>query len=485
MKVKNVKTLTAKLTRHSLIAAALVVAPAMSTLFVGALAPTELGVWQLGQVQAQELIKPATERPETRRVPGLNQSLNEDLSEVQELVDPQEEGNKPDLPEALEKLQDMEDEIDTYNPYEQAQIFNFLANVHFQLDNMDKTIEYFQKVVANSPKIPSGLEASSWQVLGKLYMQEEEWDKALAAFKNWAAMVNNISATQYYSLSLLFYQMGDLDRALVHVNQSVNMYEQEGKVPEENWYAMQRLLHYEKEDYYSTIEVLKKMVRHYPKISTWRQLSDLYSLTEQFDRRLHTLEVVYLLDGLDKENVLLSLASMYLERDYPYKAAKILNRGIYEDEIIEPTSDNLQLLANSWSLAQETDKALVEMEKAAEKSDDGELYARLAGLYTLQDRYEDAVEAGEEALERGVDRPDQVHMRIGTAYVNMGEYDKAIEELRVAAKDKRSQQTARQWIRYSQKEQEREERLAAEKKRMEEMQRKREERDGLVLPTAS
>ena len=484
MKVNNVKTVAAELAKRSLIAAVLVVAPAMSTVFVGALVPTQTDAWQLGRVKAQELIRPATERPESRRVPGLNQSLNEDLSKIQELVDPQEEGNQPNLPKALNELQELEDEIEDYNPYEQAQIFNFLANVHFQLDNMNKTIEYFRKVVNNSPKIPSGLEASSWQILGKLHMQEEEYDQALEAFRKWAAMVSSISATQYYSLSLLFYQMGDLDRALVHVNQAVNMHEGDDKVPEENWYGMQRLLHYEREEFFKTIEVLKKMVRHYPKITTWRQLSDLHSLTEQFDRRLHTLEVVYLLDGLDKENALLSLASMYLERDYPYKAGKILNRGLYEDEIIEHTSDNLQLLANSWSLAQETDKALVELQKAAQKSDDGEIYARLAGLYTLQERYEDAVDAGEEALERGVDRPDQVHMRIGTAYVNMGEYDKAIKSLRVSAKDKRSQQAARQWIRYSEKEQEREERLAQEKKRIEEMEKKRQEREGLVLPSA-
>ena len=243
MKVENVRTVAAVLAKRSLIVAALVVAPAMATLFVGAWAPSEHSVWQLGQVQAQELIKPATERPDTRRVPGLKQSLNEDLSEVQELVDPQEEGNKPDLPEALDKLQDMEEDIDSYNPYERAQIFNFMANVHFQLDNMDKTIEYFRKVVASSPKIPTGLEASSWQVLGKLHMQEEEYAQALEAFQNWAEMVNSISATQYYSLSLLFYQMDNLDRALVHVNQAVNMYEGQDKVPEENWYGMQRLLH--------------------------------------------------------------------------------------------------------------------------------------------------------------------------------------------------------------------------------------------------
>jgi len=143
------------------------------------------------------------------------------------------------------------------------------------MDNPRKTIEYFRKVVANSPKIPSGLESSTWQVLAKLHLQEEEYQQALEAFENWADMVTMISASQYYTLSLLFYQMDQQDRALVHVNKAVEMHEQDDKIPEENWYSMQRLLYYEREDYQNTIEVLKKMVRHYPKISTWRQLSDL------------------------------------------------------------------------------------------------------------------------------------------------------------------------------------------------------------------
>ncbi|WP_347331509.1 tetratricopeptide repeat protein [Marinimicrobium locisalis] len=466
---------------RSLLAAALVTAPAVSTVVADAFAPE--AAWTLGTAAAQELIRPASEPPEPRRIPGISQRLNEELSEVQSFIDPEEDsGQEPDLGEALNLLQEMESNISEYNAYEQAQIYNFLANVHYQQDNTLRTIEAFEKVVARSPQIPTGMETGTWQVLGKLHMQEENLDAALEAFKNWTNLVTSINADQYYTFSLLFYQMGQEDRALAHVNKAVSMTEAEGKVPDENWFAMQRLLYFEREDYQATANVLEKMVKHYPKVSTWRQLSDMYSLLERFDDRLHTLEVVYLLGGLDKENILVSMASLYLDREVPYKAAKVLDKGIYEDEIIEPTARNLELLANSWSLAQETEKAMMEMEKAAEKSDEGDLFARLSAIYMLNDRYEESVDAAKEALDKGIDRPDQVYLRMGTAYVNLEQYDKAIEVLKEAAKDKRSEEAAKQWIKYSEGEKKREEELRRQEERYQERKKKWEEEDGLSLP---
>lgn len=486
MTVNNMRAFVAGTLNRSLLATALVTAPVVSTTLVNGIAP-EQSVWSVGVAQAQDLIQPASERPESRRVPGVSQGLSEELAEVQNFLDPEEpedgsEQVEPDPDEALRLLREMESNIDDYNAYEQAQIYNFLANVHFQLDNIERTIEAFEQVVSKSPKIPSGMETSTWQVLGKLHMQEENFEEAVEAFERWTELVTSIDPDQYYVFSLLFYQMDELDRALVHANEAVRLAEEDGKIPEENWYAMQRQLYFEREDYENTAKVLEKMVRDYPKISTWRQLSDIYSLLERHDDRLHSLELVYMLDGLEKENILISLASLFLDREVPYKAAKVLDKGIYEDEYIEPTSKNLELLANSWSLARETDKAMEEMEKAAEKSDEGNLFARLSALYMLEERYEDSLDAGEEALDKGVDRSDQVYLRMGTAYVNMGEYDQAIETLEEAAKDKRSQEAAKQWIEYAKREQKREEDLEKEKERIEEQERKREEQDGIVLP---
>lgn len=477
MKVTNARAFFKNALNRSLLASALLVAPLVSTTVMNEIAPDQTWL-SVGQAQAQ-LIKPSTEQQEPRRVPGVSQDLIKKLTEVTAVIEPDPEeqpGVEPDLQRGLRMLQEIAEDMDEYNAYEQAQVHQYLANVYYQLDRPEKTLENFEAIVSKSPQIPTGLETNSWLFLSKLHMQEENYQKAINAFEQWAKMVNSINADDYYFASLLFYNMGNEDRALTHVNEAVRIAEEAGKTPDENWYSMQRLLYYNKEDFANMAKVLEKMVRDYPKVSYWRQLSDTYSMLERYDDRLYSLEVVYLLGGLDSERILISLASQYLDKEVPYKAAKILNKGIYEDEYIEPTADNLEMLANAWSMAQEAEKALVEMEKAAAKSDEGDLYARLAAIYTINERYQDAVDAGEEALEKGVSRSDQVYLRIGTAYANLEEYDQAIEALKQAAKDKRSRETAQGWITYVEKEKARVERAEAEREAEEKKEREAQER---------
>src|SRR5690606_37842214 len=124
--------------------------------------------------------------------------------------------------------------------------------------------------------------------------------------------------------------------------------------------------------------------------------------------KLAALETTYLMGGLTTERDLIVLAQYFLEAEAPYKAAKVLDRGINKDKIIEPTSKNLELLANSWRAAADYEKSLVEMEKAAQKATDGDLLHILATLYNANDRFKDAVRVGGQALKRGgVKRPDQ------------------------------------------------------------------------------
>lgn len=477
MKVTNARAFFKNALNRSLLASALLVAPLVSTTVIDQVAPEQ--TWfTSGQAQAQ-LIEPSTEEQEPRRVPGVSQDLIEDLTEVTAVTEPDPEeqpGVEPDLQRGLEMLLEIAEDMDEFNAYEQAQVHQYLANVYYQLDRPEKTLENFEAIVSKSPEIPSGLETNSWLFLSKLHMQEENYQEALEAFEQWASMVTRISDDDYYFASLLFYNLEDEDRALTHVNEAVRIAEAADNTPDENWYSMQRLLYYNKEDFESMANVLEKMVRDYPKVSYWRQLSDTYQMLERYDDRLYSLEVVYLLGGLDNERILISLASQYLDREVPHKAAKILNKGIYEDELIEPTADNLEMLANSWSMAQEAEKALVEMQKAAAKSDEGDLYARLAAIYTLNEQYQDAVDAGEEALEKGVSRSDQVYLRIGTAYANLEEYDQAIEALKEAAKDKRSRDQARGWITYAEREKAREEKAQADREAEEEAAREAEER---------
>ena len=272
----------------------------------------------------------------------------------------------------------------------------------------------------------------------------------------WTDYVSEIKPEQHYLFGTLYYQLEDSKNALLNINEAVRAQEAAGKVPQESWYGLQRGLYFEKEDYKNGVVVLEKLVRHYPKASYWRQLAQVYGILERDKQKLSALETAYLMGGVTGEKDLVILASYFLEAEVPYKAAKVLDKGINKDKSIEPTAKNLELLANSWRAAAEYDKSLVEMEKAARKSDDGNLLHTLATLYSLNDRFEDAIEAGNAALKKGkLKRRDQALLAIGNAELSLGKFDAAIKSFKEAAKDERSTNLAKQYITFAEREKER------------------------------
>jgi len=100
------------------------------------------------------------------------------------------------------------------------------------------------------------------------------------------------------------------------------------------------------------------------------------------------------------------------------------------------------------------------MERAAAKADDGELYFSLSRLLFSVERYDDAVAAARNALRKGgLRRVDTVHITIGQAEIERGNFAEAEKALKEAAKDERSRRIANQWINYAGTEQRRREAL--------------------------
>ncbi len=156
------------------------------------------------------------------------------------------------------------------------------------------------------------------------------------------------------------------------------------------------------------------------------------------------------------------MAYLYLNADVPYKAATVMDKGIKGDAI-DPTSKNWEIMGNAYRQAQEVDKAIPAMEEAASRSDTGELYARLGNIYLDGDQNRKAITAINKGLQRGgVKRPDTARLVLGMAYFNVEEYDKARKAFQAAGRDERSEQYARQWIKYMDSELERQRKLAEE-----------------------
>lgn len=393
----------------------------------------------------------------TRRVPAMREQTFKKLSEVAELLSPEKEGVQPNFPAALEELNNVN--TSKFNKYELAQVYNYYGWIYYSLERYDDSIKYYKLVVAQSPEISVGLEQQTLKTIAQLYLIVEKYQESINTYKQYMKIASVIAAEDYFTLGQAYYQMNDLNNSLVNVDKAIQMYEEKDRLPKETWYDLQRGLYYEKEDYKKVVEILEKMVVHYNKGKYWLQLAGMYGQVDRNKDQLQAYNTAYVMGALTKERELLNLAYLNLDAEYPYKAAKVIEKGM-KDKIIERTSKNLETLATAFRIAQEIKKSIPVMEEAAGKSEDGNLYASLAGTYFQADDYKKAVNAAEQAIKRkGLKRPGDLHLTLGMSLFYLDKYDAAVDSFKEAAKNKGTERAARQWINYAKSEKERKAKL--------------------------
>lgn len=391
----------------------------------------------------------------TRKVPAMRENVFKKLGKVQEAADA-ENWNA-----ALAALRDMEAGKDKYNAYETAQMYFFYGFVYYSMERYKDAINAYKKVLAQGVQnIPVGVELNTYKTIAQLYFVTENYDQALSYLNKWFKASETIGADDYALRGQVYYQKGDEAGALKDINKAVSMYEKDGKVPKESWLSLQRFLYYEKNDYKKVTSILEKLVKHYPKGEYYKQLAAMYGELKREKDQLHMMEAAYLAGALQKEKELLNMAYLFMGNDVPYKGAKVIDKGIKEKKI-ERTSKNLETLAQAYQMAQELQKSIPELEAAAQLSDKGELYSRLAGIYLDLDKNKQAIAMGSKALKKGnLKRPDQLYIVLGMANANLKQYDAALSNLKKALKDERSKKFAEQWIAFVEGEKRREEQLA-------------------------
>lgn len=410
-----------------------------------------LGFTPLSAAVAQE--QKADER-ETRRTPALRNKVYEKLAEAQAAAE------EKDLSKAAKVLDEMlagrrDNEL---NSYELANVYNLYAFVHYSREDYDKALQAYENVV-KQPDIPLAMEINTRYTIAQLYFVQERWQDGIRALQSWFEMTENPNASAYVLLAQGYYQLKDYDRALTNVETAIDMFRRDGKVPKEQWLNLARFLYFEKNDINQAVATLEELLKHYPKKQYWVQLSHMYGEQKKDPKQVAAMETAYVQDLLDKGTEMVTMAYLYLNAEVPYKAAKVMDKGL-SGEAIEETSKNYEILGNAYRQAQEVEKAIPAMEEAAARSDDGELYTRLGNIYLDGEEYGKAIEAITKGLNRGgVKRPDNARLVLGMAYFNEKQYDKARQAFQAAGRDERSKKFAEQWIKYMDSELDRQRKL--------------------------
>ena len=423
----------------------LISATCMATLVLGATVTLDRAgvVSVISDVAAQE--SGAKKKEKTRKTPALRNNIYEKLAEAQTFAEAKDYAAAEEI---LNEMLDATSKKSKLNAYELANVYNTYAFLRYAVEDYKGALNYYQKVIDQRPQIPVALEVGTLFTIAQLHFLQENWQKGIDTLNQWMAVTEIPNTNAYVLLANGYFQLKDYDRSLENIQIAIDREESAGKLPKEQWYNLARFIHFDRDNFAEALEILEILIMYYPKKQYWLQASHLYGEQKDEARQLAILEATYEQNLLDKSQDLVLLSQLYLNAEVPYPAAKTLERG-FKDEIVEDESKNYELAGVAWRQAQEVNKSLPMLEKAAAKSEKGELYARLGSVYLDVDKNKEAVTALNKGLKRGgVKRTDQARLALGMAYFNLGEFNSARKAFREAAKDKRAKAFAQQWIKY-------------------------------------
>jgi len=110
--------------------------------------------------------------------------------------------------------------------------------------------------------------------------------------------------------------------------------------------------------------------------------------------------------------------------------------------------DNLDLVANAWINAHESQRAEATLKKLAAMSEKGDYYYTLGAMYGDNEQWQSSKEMLEKALQKGgIKRSGDVWMRLAVAHYGLKDNPGAITALQKALTFDESSKQASEWLR--------------------------------------
>ena len=358
--------------------------------------------------------------------------------------------------------------------------FAYIDSINEDLKSAKNNYKKFLSIEDADPRLKSNVIS----MLGQLSYSEGNYKTAIDYMEQWISMEANPSSLGFDIIAASYWQLKDKKKALKFSERALCVAKANKSKPKESTYNLLIALYNENERIKDMLPLFEELVRFYPKKRYWTQLSGVYGELKEEKKQLSSLEAAHDQRLLDKETEYVSLYQLLMRAEAPLKAARVMQYGI-EKEFVKENEKHLKYLAQGWHMAQELDKAEPVYEKAALKSEEGELYVFLGQIYLATDRYKNAKQALQLGLKKGkLKDPVTVNILLGQVAYELQDFEDATKFFRTAIdrlsdikiKDKEAREKkqdklrtqALNWLTYTEKEKKRVEMLQLRIKDLEE-----------------
>ncbi len=392
--------------------------------------------------------------PKARRTQTMTKKVGAEFIKAQEAL-------SEDLPDTaftiLENLLRREDLRD----FEKAQITRLQAYVWAEKDDYSKAMIYLQRSFNYNALQPQAQLDLQFQI-AQLHLALDKWKEGEVLLTQWfedAEAFGSPPGPSAHALlaQIYLYFASDEKKDSPEEAQFYRKAEPHAQIavfratePRENWYQIYLSILLFDDRYEEAIPILEAMVYRFPeKKNYYRQLAALYAEQKRENDSFQIQQIMHNKGMLEKHDELLRISQLYLYYDIPFKAAIIMEKEL-EDGRIKDEEKYWEQLANAWLSSREWSKAIPPLQKAAEMSEDGELFLRLGQTFMQEEEWENAENYIKYAIKKGdLDNPGRAWLLLGITRNKKGiEHEKpALFAFKRSTGYEDMESDARRWVR--------------------------------------
>lgn len=395
---------------------------------------TAFGVTTLGNVAIAAPDYAKIEERKNRKSQAVGEKVGKAIGKAYELY------GQEKINEALAVLND----VSSSNTFDQAYLDRFRGNLWASKDEK-KAIGLLKSAVA--PDVLGYTDqAAALRLLADLMLNDKQYNEAIKMYNQWLDFTGENDGNVYLRIASAYNEMKQYAKVIEPADKAIAA--QDPKNPNASPYTLKFAAYYELKNNKKAIEVLETTVKIFPTDKRWwTYLAQFYSIEEQYEKALVTLEVANLQGMLDSESEFKLLAQLYANSNVPFKAASTLEKHV-NSGLIKKEKNILTSMASSFQNSRDMLKAAKYYGEAAKIDNDAEAYRRQGSSLILAEKYADAVVALNSALSAGVKNPGPVHLSLVEAYFYQNKFRDAYQAVQKVKADAKLARQASAWETY-------------------------------------
>ena len=395
------------------------------------------GFLAAGTAYAQESEEDRRDKQQTKEAQAVSKEVYDKIQQAQEAV---EAKNYQGALRTLNALRQGK-----LTEYELTNVLNYIGFVYYNMDDPARAMGAYEEML-KIPSLEEQTRKATLYTLAQLSTMEEEYRKALDYLDQWFALESNPAPDPYILYAQNLYQMERYSDMVRPIETAMEIARKREVQIKEDWYVLLNFAYFQQENFAKVKEINKILLQNWPKKRYWFQLAGAFTELGEDTNLVAAYDAAHTQEMLESESELVTMAQLYMQYEVPYKAAKLLETEM-ESGRVSKNAKNYRLLSQAWSLAMDDEKAIPALREAARLDDDPELYIRLGNAYLNMGEYEDCITAVNRGLEMGdLDATDHARISLGMCLYNLKRYNDAIAAFRLAARSERTRRLANQWI---------------------------------------